>query len=421
MRSSEICFHQDRLVVASDYGARHHDAVLARGTFGEVSLALFRDDDGGGTCRLCAVKTLGRAWTSRREGGDDLTSSAAAEITALRALSSSSPYVVSLWGVAAGGAAGVDDDLRLILAYDPVDLYTALEWKRRRTAPLLSWTSLHLLAGDVFRALAHCHGRGWIHRDVKPGNLLLSTTSSSSSSSCCWQMCDFGLAREVGNHNNNTNNDDDTALGTLWYRPPEVLLGATSDHFSVDVYAAGLTLAEAVHTGRPLLTGINDLSQLQAIFAALGTPTITSWPTLLHDDTASSSSCPDWGKLRFTPQTGVSWETLVPRAVECQPFLRVLRSTVRLDPHQRASADDCLTMLMQSSSSSSDHEQEEERERRHAMVRECLPLELVPPVILSGGPSSSSSHHACHLAAAARRRRTFLSETQMSPWEEESP
>ncbi len=64
---------------------------------------------------------------------------------------------------------------------------------------------------------------------------------------------------------------------TLWYRPPELLLGATKYGFAVDIWSAGCILAELV-LGRPLFTGKTEMDQLQLIFDMVGTPTSRSWP-----------------------------------------------------------------------------------------------------------------------------------------------
>ena len=63
---------------------------------------------------------------------------------------------------------------------------------------------------------------------------------------------------------------------TLWYRPPEILLGATRYGPAVDMWSAGCILAELL-LGRPLFTGKTEMEQLQQIFDLLGTPTLDSW------------------------------------------------------------------------------------------------------------------------------------------------
>ncbi|KAL7550330.1 hypothetical protein ACHAWF_013599 [Thalassiosira exigua] len=63
---------------------------------------------------------------------------------------------------------------------------------------------------------------------------------------------------------------------TLWYRPPELLLGETKYGTAVDIWSAGCILAEII-LGRPIFTGKTEIDQLKLIFDLLGTPTERSW------------------------------------------------------------------------------------------------------------------------------------------------
>ena len=64
---------------------------------------------------------------------------------------------------------------------------------------------------------------------------------------------------------------------TLWYKPPELLLGASEYSAAADVWSAGCIFAELLL--RPPLQGnVTDISQLNTIFQVFGTPTETNWP-----------------------------------------------------------------------------------------------------------------------------------------------
>jgi serine/threonine protein kinase len=373
--------------------ASRHLTVVARGTFGEVSLAFWSAAESTAAAaadppqqqqrqrrrQVVAVKTIAQAWT--RLGA--LAPAVHAEITALRCLAGEAT-IVSLRAVVVVGA-NSGNSISLVLDYAPVDLGEVLEAKRRSGAPLLSSAVVASLTGDLIQALGHTHARGIVHRDVKPGNLLVCARTGRL------QLCDFGLAYFVAT-------DDDeaartasaaTALGTLYYRPPEVLLGLRAVRASVDVYAAGLVLAELL-TGRPLWAGTNDLSQLQLIFGGLGTPTKESWPTV--------SDLPDWSKVRFAAQACPSWTTLVPRAASLPWATALLARLVQLDPGQRCTAAQA-GQLLSSSRPSSDAWDD--------VVRECIPLALLPPLCLSD--DSKLDWPVERLVATAQARRTFLS------------
>lgn len=66
---------------------------------------------------------------------------------------------------------------------------------------------------------------------------------------------------------------------TLWYRPPELLLGTTNYGTEVDMWGCGCLLVELFNK-TAIFQGSNELEQIESIFKIMGTPTINSWPTL---------------------------------------------------------------------------------------------------------------------------------------------
>ncbi|MBI2931894.1 MAG: serine/threonine protein kinase [Planctomycetes bacterium] len=103
---------------------------------------------------------------------------------------------------------------------------------------------------DVCRALAHAHEHGFVHRDIKPGNILLGRTSEV-------KLTDFGLVREVSAESSIWT---DAVLGTPYYMSPEQACGKSADTRS-DVYSVGATLY-AMLAGSPPLDGDDTMSIL---------------------------------------------------------------------------------------------------------------------------------------------------------------
>jgi cell division cycle 2-like protein len=66
---------------------------------------------------------------------------------------------------------------------------------------------------------------------------------------------------------------------SLWYRPPELLLGAADYSFEIDMWGAGCTMAELL-LGCPLWNGTTELEQLDKIFELLGTPQTSCFSSL---------------------------------------------------------------------------------------------------------------------------------------------
>lgn len=103
---------------------------------------------------------------------------------------------------------------------------------RRPAMPGVYWKKIARIGADMADALSHAHGRGILHRDVKPGNLLMDNSGH------VW-LADFGVAK-LTDHDNLT--ESGGFIGTLRYSPPEQFDGQ-SDARS-DIYSLGLTLYE---------------------------------------------------------------------------------------------------------------------------------------------------------------------------------
>ncbi len=100
------------------------------------------------------------------------------------------------------------------------------------------------IAADIAKALSYAHRHGVVHRDVKPGNVLITSDGVV-------KVTDFGIARAMGADNQVTQTG--LVMGTATYFSPEQAQGFGVDGRS-DVYALGVVLFEML-TGRPPFTG----------------------------------------------------------------------------------------------------------------------------------------------------------------------
>ena len=114
------------------------------------------------------------------------------------------------------------------------------------------------LASKVAGALQHAHEHGVIHRDIKPGNILLQDGEPV--------VADFGIALAVGAAGSNRLTETGLSLGTPFYMSPEQATGDQAVGASTDTYALGAVLYEML-VGEPPYPGTTAQAVLGRIIA----------------------------------------------------------------------------------------------------------------------------------------------------------
>ncbi|BAM04593.1 putative serine/threonine protein kinase [Phycisphaera mikurensis NBRC 102666] len=105
------------------------------------------------------------------------------------------------------------------------------------------------VAIDVTEALAHAHSQGFIHRDVKPKNIMIDDHSGRT------KLADMGLARAISDREA-AEAEAGKAYGTPYYISPEQIRGEVNVDFRADIYSLGATLYHMV-TGKVPFDGAN--------------------------------------------------------------------------------------------------------------------------------------------------------------------
>ncbi|XP_014514197.1 probable serine/threonine-protein kinase At1g54610 [Vigna radiata var. radiata] len=183
------------------------------------------------------------------------------------------------------------------------------------TEPQVKCYTNQLLSG-----LEHCHSRNVLHRDIKGSNLLINDEG-------ILKIADFGLASFF---DPDRRHPMTSRVVTLWYRPLELLLGATEYGVAIDLWSVGCILGELL-AGKPIMPGRTEVEQLHKIYKLCGSP-----------------SDEYWKKLKMPNAT-----LFKPR----QPYRRCIRETFKdfppssfplietllaIDPAERKSASDAL-------------------------------------------------------------------------------
>lgn len=131
---------------------------------------------------------------------------------------------------------------------------------------------------QVLCGLKYIHSANVLHRDLKPGNLLVNAD-------CELKICDFGLARGYSDNSEQNAGYMTEYVATRWYRAPEIMLSfqsytkasinlcpfTTNANGIVDLWSVGCILAELLG-GRPFFKGRDYVDQLNQILHYLGTP-----------------------------------------------------------------------------------------------------------------------------------------------------
>lgn len=114
---------------------------------------------------------------------------------------------------------------------------------------IIAYLQVKCYLKQLLSGLEHCHNRGVMHRDIKGANLLVDNDG-------VLKVADFGLA----NFSNFGQRQPLTSrVVTLWYRPPELLLGSTSYGPAVDLWSVGCLFGELL-TGKPILQGRTEVN-----------------------------------------------------------------------------------------------------------------------------------------------------------------
>ncbi|KAK6922373.1 Protein kinase domain [Dillenia turbinata] len=154
------------------------------------------------------------------------------------------------------------DSIFMVMEYMEHDLKGLMETMKQP----FSQSEVKCLMLQLLEGVKYLHDNWVLHRDLKTSNLLLNNRGEL-------KICDFGLSRQYGSPLKPYTH----LVVTLWYRAPELLLGAKQYSTAIDMWSLGCIMAELL-SKEPLFNGKTEFDQLDKIFRTLGTPSETIWP-----------------------------------------------------------------------------------------------------------------------------------------------
>lgn len=178
---------------------------------------------------------------------------------------------------------------------------------------------------QLMDGLNYLHKKRVLHRDIKGSNILLDNVGKV-------KIADFGLARTMKIVNTNELPDYTNRVITIWYRPPELLLGATDYGREIDIWGVGCLLLE-LYSKTAAFKGFDEVSQLCKIYNIMGTPNVQDWPDI--------SNLPWFEMLKPKVNKSSQFDTIYEDLMSPASF-DLAKKLLTLNPQKRLSAEEAL-------------------------------------------------------------------------------
>ncbi|GFS96282.1 cyclin-dependent kinase 9 [Nephila pilipes] len=185
---------------------------------------------------------------------------------------------------------------------------------------------IKMVMKQLLNGLYFIHSNKILHRDMKAANILITKSG-------VLKLADFGLARAFSVSKNGQPNRYTNRVVTLWYRPPELLLGERNYGPPVDMWGAGCIMAE-MWTRSPIMQGNTEQHQLTLISQLCGCINTDSFPGVEKLELYNKLELPKGQKRKVKER--------LKAYVKCPFALDLLDKLLTLDPSKRIDSDSAL-------------------------------------------------------------------------------
>lgn len=170
----------------------------------------------------------------------------------------------------------------MVYDYAEHDLLQIIHFHSHPEKRMIPQRMIRSIMWQILDGVSYLHQNWILHRDLKPANIMVT-------SSGCVKVGDLGLARKFHNMLQTLYTGDKVVV-TIWYRAPELMIGARHYTPAIDLWAVGCIFAELIGL-QPIFKGEEakmdskksvpfQANQLQRIIEVLGSPSQKYWPNI---------------------------------------------------------------------------------------------------------------------------------------------
>lgn len=213
-----------------------------------------------------------------------------------------------------------DKKILLCLEFIKNDLKKYLDLNYKDKYPKIE--TIKIIMNQIIKGMDFLHGKKILHRDLKPQNILIDDDLKV-------KIADFGLSRTYSIPIRNYTKE----VLTLWYRAPELILGADYYSTGIDMWSIGCIFGELL-LKKPLFIGDSEINQLFKIFEILGSPNEDSLPGY-KSFPLFKNEFPFWEKVE-------GLESKLKGTYASEEALDLLKKMLLYNPSKRISCKDAL-------------------------------------------------------------------------------